>query len=337
MGFLQLILLILTTGLALVREVSKLTSTFNGSLSNQWPFSFPEPIGRSDHLVLEHSPTLNVISKKERDMIEFQIEIEKLFHKNQLIPRIKSEFAKEEGLAAFMNQHKINPELGMDLLTQMALHKRAAMSVMVGLLRRHCEGHTNQSQATADQILLCAEHDLVDWNPVTRQLIVKFEITPDVQEEIDRYQYPMPMVVEPRMLHKNTDTGYFTGSGSVILRHNHHDHDVCLDHLNRMNKVKLKLDMDTALTIKNTWGHLDKPKAEEDYGEYQKRVRAFEKYDRTAKDVLDHLGIAAGGEFYLTHKYDKRGRTYCQGYHCTYQGPTWNKAVIAFANEELVE
>ena len=39
--------------------------------------------------------------------------------------------------------------------------------------------------------------------------------------------------------------------------------------------------------------------------------------------------------FYLPHKYDKRGRTYCQGYHVSYQGAAWNKAVIEFANEEV--
>lgn len=332
MGILQLILLIFTTGLALAREISKIQR----SLPKQWPFSFPEPAGRLALPVRDLPPTLNVISTKEREMIEFQIEIEKLFHKNQLIPRIKGEFTAEEGLEAFMLSKNIKPELGFDLLTQMVLHKRCQLPVMVGILRRHYDGHPNQSQQTADQILLCVENDLADWNPVTRQLILKFEITPDVQEEIDRFQYPMPMVVEPRVLHKNTDTGYFTGSGSVILRHNHHDEDVCLDHLNRSNKIKLRLDMDTAQAIQNSWGNLDKPKPEEEYGEYQKRVRAFEKYDRTARDVLDHLGIATGGEFYLTHKYDKRGRTYCQGYHCTYQGPTWNKAVIAFANEEIV-
>lgn len=337
MPFLQLLLLILTTGLALAREVTKIQRSL---ARTQWPFSspvMPEPPRRCEPAGIALHPTINVISSKEREMIEFQIEIEKLFHKNQLIPRIKSEFTSEEGLADFIESKGIKSALAFDLLTQMALHKRCQLPVMIGLLRKHYEGEEHQSQKTADQILLCAENNLVDWDPVGRQLIVRFEISPDVQEEIDRYQYPLPMVVEPRILAKNTDTGYFTGQGSVILRQNHHDKDVCLDHLNRMNKIKLRLDMDTATAIQNTWDHLDKPKPEEAHAEYQKRVRAFEKYDRTARDVLLHLGIATGGEFHLTHKYDKRGRTYCQGYHCTYQGPTWNKAVIAFANEEIVE
>ncbi len=41
--------------------------------------------------------------------------------------------------------------------------------------------------------------------------------------------------------------------------------------------------------------------------------------------------------FHMTHKYDKRGRTYSQGYHVNYQGNPWNKACIEFADKEVVD
>jgi DNA-directed RNA polymerase len=44
--------------------------------------------------------------------------------------------------------------------------------------------------------------------------------------------------------------------------------------------------------------------------------------------------MAGGNRFWLTHKYDKRGRTYCQGYHVSYQGNDYNKACIEFADGE---
>lgn len=266
-------------------------------------------------------------------MIEFQIDIEKLFHKNQLFPRIKAEFTSIPEFHACFAKHEINPEFGMDLLVQMVLHKRATLPTLVGILRRHFEGDCQQ---TTDELLKACQADLVDWEPTARQFIIKFDITQDVQEELERFQYPMPMVVPPQQLHTNLETGYLTSHGSVILKDNHHDEDVCLDHLNRANGIRFRLDMDTATKIKNSWRNLDKPKPDEEHKEFQKRVKAFEKYDRTAHDVLTHLGIAAGGEFYLTHKYDKRGRTYCQGYHVNYQGACWNKACIALANEEFV-
>ena len=46
--------------------------------------------------------------------------------------------------------------------------------------------------------------------------------------------------------------------------------------------------------------------------------------------------INEGNRFYLTHKYDKRGRTYCQGYHVSYQGNTYRKAILQLADKELV-
>jgi DNA-directed RNA polymerase len=47
--------------------------------------------------------------------------------------------------------------------------------------------------------------------------------------------------------------------------------------------------------------------------------------------------VEMGNRFYLTHRYDKRGRTYAQGYHVNTQGNCWNKAVIELADEEVVE
>ena len=33
----------------------------------------------------------------------------------------------------------------------------------------------------------------------------------------------------------------------------------------------------------------------------------------------------------------KRQRVYCQGYHVSYMGNSWNKACIQFANKEIVD
>jgi hypothetical protein len=287
-------------------------------LRNQQPFS--------------HLPTSEPI--KENRMLEFQIEIEKLFHKNQLMPRIEAEFEAEPAFRKAMLAHGIDIDFGYALLAQMVLHKRAHLPTLVGALRKHFE---DDCQLTTDELLKAVKADLVDWSPVARQFIVKYGISPDVQEDLDRYQYPLPMVVPPQELKDNHDTGYYTSRNSAILKHNHHDEDICLDHLNAVNQTRFRINQDVATTVRNKWKNLDKPKLDEEQEDYRKRVKAFEKYDRTAHDVMTHLGIAAEGEFYLTHKYDKRGRTYCQGYVVNYQGTAWNKAVIEFANQEIIE
>lgn len=276
----------------------------------------------------------SMLADPKANHLSHQIELEKLFNKNQLIPRIRQEFqnCKEFDFSAYMDAHKIPLPFGFDLLTQMALHKRTTLPILVGILRHHFD----DSQLTADMILKAAEADLVDWVHGLQVFVVKFTLSADVQEELDRFQFPLPMVVEPRKLTCNTDTGYLMTGGSVILKKNHHEDDVCLDHINRVNGVKFSIDLDTATMVKNRWRNLDKPKAGETKDDFEKRKRAFEKYDRTAKDVIALL-IQEGNEFYLTHRYDKRGRIYCQGYHVNYQGAPWNKAVIQLADKEIIE
>lgn len=269
----------------------------------------------------------------EKTLRQHQVELEKLFSKNQLLQRIRHEFTscKDVDFTGYLQECHIPVGFGIDMLTQMALHKRATLPTMVGLLRHHFD----DSQVTADMLLKGAEADLVDWSPTLKMFVVKFTISADVQHEIDKFQYPLPMVVRPRLLQDNRDSGYLLGKGSVILKHNHTDDDVCLDHLNRLNRMPLTINMATVLMVRNQWRNLDKPKEGETKQDFERRKKAFEKYDRTAKDVMALL-MEFSDRFWMTHRYDKRGRTYCQGYHVNYQGTPWSKAVVEFADRELV-
>lgn len=264
-------------------------------------------------------------------LIAHQTKLEELFSKNQTIPRIKAEFIKED-VNEFLNQKGIPLEFGMDFLVQMALHKRASIQTLVNVLYRHFKN----AQKTANMLLKCAEADLAEYDTQLKTFIVIYEISNDVQSDIDRFQYPLPMVVEPKPIEDNLTSGYLLHKGSVILRDNHHNDDVCLDHLTRLNAVRFTVNLDTAHMVHNRWKNLDKPKEGESHDEFMARKKAFLKYDRTAKDVMALL-MQHSDQFYLTHRYDKRGRTYCQGYHVNYQGAAWNKAVVEFAEKELVE
>jgi hypothetical protein len=271
---------------------------------------------------------------------EYQLELEKIFDNNQLFSRVRTAFRNAQAInfKEMMNKHEIPEDFGFDLLAQIAVHKRANVSTLVGCLRHHCD----DSQATADLLEQAVKAKLLnytlretDFQEDCYEFVVIYEIGARLQAELDRFQYPLPMVIPPKILKKNRDSGYLTGKGSVILRDNHTDEDVCLDHLNRMNQVKLALNLDVAQTIQNKWRNLDKQKSDETYDDFKKRKKAFEKYDRVAKDVLGIL-THEKNEIYLTHKYDKRGRTYCQGHHVSYQGTDWNKAIIELAEKELV-
>lgn len=266
-----------------------------------------------------------------------QIHLEKMFSKNQLLSRLRFYFEEEIrsqlDLTKFFDIHKIDKDFGFSLLVQMALHRRTTLPTMVGILRHHFD----DGQATADMILRCCEIELLHWNAPFSQLVVEpvLTIPEHVQRDLDMFQFPLPMVVEPREVKSNRDTGYLLNKGSIILKKNYHADDVCLDHINRMNRVRFTINMDTATMIKNAWRNLDKPKDGESKEEFEKRVRAFEKFDRTCHDVHGILD-QYGNQFYLTHRYDKRGRVYCQGYHVNYQGAPWNKAVVELADKEVI-
>lgn len=272
--------------------------------------------------------------KYDADLIGHQRDLEKMYNKNQLIPRIKEEFRKVNLKGFTFKEHfeyrDIPEGFGFDILAQMALHKRCSLPTLVGIMSKHFD----DMQEVTDMIKRCAEEDLLDWSPTLQIFIVNFTITAAVQDEIDRYQFPLPLVVLPKEVKNNRDTGMYTSNGSLILKDNHHDEDICLDHINSCNQIPLVINWEVAKLIKNQWRNLDKPKLGELKEDFLRRKKAFDKYDRTAFDVM-HEVVKYSPVFYLTHKYCKRGRTHCQGYHVNYQGTPWNKAVVEFADKEV--
>ena len=263
-----------------------------------------------------------------------QIELELLYAKSQTYHCISTHF-KDIGALQQIEEMGHDASFALDLLVQIVLHKRTTVATMVGLLRKHFEGETHPAQACADAIYKACKDDLLDYDPLTDKLVVRWNISAEMQARIDQFQYPLPMIEPPQIVTKNKQTGYRTITGSLILKANHHDKDICLDHINRVNQIPLALNANVVAFVKNQWRNLDKQKADETLEEFGKRKRAFEKYDRVSKDVLQAL-MALGDGFWLTHKYDKRGRTYSQGYHTNYQGNDWNKACIQFAKPEVL-
>lgn len=263
-----------------------------------------------------------------------QLELEKLHNKNQVLSRIRQEFidTKEIPFEEYFEHTGLPEAFGFDLLVQMSLHKRTDVGTLVGLLHRHFDS----MQECADALLKAAEANIVDYDTNFDQFIVRFDISADVQEELDRFQYPLPMIVEPRKLTTNSSSAYMLTMGSVILKNNHHNEDVCLDHLNRMNRIPLNINMDVVKKMKNSWKDLDKRKEGESDTDFKKRQKAFAKYDRTAKEVMEKV-TELTDKVYITNKFDKRGRTYSQGYHVNPMGNAWNKASILLANKEIIE
>ena len=135
------------------------------------------------------------------------------------------------------------------------------------------------------------------------------------------------MVCEPLNLENNYSSGYLSHTDSLILGNgNHHDGDICLDVLNLVNKVPMRLDIDFLKTV------TEEPTFELDTAE---KVHQWAQFKKQSTELYV-LMAEQGNEFYFTNKVDKRGRIYAQGYHITTQGTAFKKASLELAKEELV-
>lgn len=257
-----------------------------------------------------------------------QTDLETLFNKNQLLPVLRGEFTE------FLEGNVAEDQLGVfvEALVQIYLHRQCDPETMVGIL----SPKFGEPQEVADILLLMCEFDFIDYDTNLKRFKVKYDISEDVQEMLSRYQYPLPMVTPPKTLKSNTDTGYETIKGSVILNGSKHFNktDNCLDHLNRVNSVSLCLDMSV---IKSAEGKMITPSRNqgEDFTDFRKRMKQASVFYDTSVNVMETID-SLSDELFMTHKYDRRGRTYASGYHVNTQGTDYNKAVLQLSNKELV-
>jgi hypothetical protein len=144
---------------------------------------------------------------------------------------------------------------------------------------------------------------------------------------IENSQFLPPMVCEPLELKHNYSSGYLTHNDSLVLGSgNHHDGDLCLDVLNTMNKVPLSLNKEFLCKVEEEpTFNLDSPEKIEQWRHFKEQSY-----------MMYMLMAEQGNRFWFNHKVDKRGRIYSHGYHINPQGTSFKKAMLEFADAELV-
>lgn len=255
-------------------------------------------------------------------MITTQQNLEELYSKNQLLPVLREQF---EPLS--------DDPFTIDVICQIYLHKQADLPTMVGLF----SPKWGTPQEVADLLICCVEDDMIDFDMDTKRFTLVYGITEDVEEMLARYQFPLPMVVQPKKVTNNKmGSGYYDTSGRIILNGSDvfDEEDVCLDHINRANSVGLTLNLDV---VASKEGFMIAPqrKIGENFEDFRKRKKQMEVFYNHSVEVMEGLS-ALGNEFWLTHKYDRRGRCYCVGYHINSQGTDYNKAVLDLSRKEKI-
>jgi hypothetical protein len=256
-----------------------------------------------------------------------QKDLEELFSKHQLMPVLREEF-REMG----EDQVVCEPRMATEALVQMYLHRQCDVPTLVGIL----SPKYGEPQDVADKLLLLVEIDYFDYDFNKKKFMVKYDVSDDVKEMLAKYQYPLPMVVKPKKVNHNFQTGYLTVKGTVVLNGSDYfdDKDLCLDHLNRANSVALSLNMETALSEQGKYIRPQRNQGEA-FDDFRKRQKQSDVFYATSMQVMETLE-SLSDELYLTHKYDRRGRCYASGYHVNSQGTDYNKAVLELAKKEVI-
>lgn len=184
----------------------------------------------------------------------------------------------------------------------------------------------------AELVAVLCQTDAYDINKPSKQASLVLESRMDLPESLVDFilnsKYLPPMVCQPLELTHNFSSGYLTHNDSLILGSgNHHDGDLCLDVLNIMNSVPLKLDTEFLCTVEEepTFELVTQDQIDQ-WNNFKQQSYTFYK-----------LMVDCGNRFYFNHKVDKRGRIYASGHHLNTQGTSFKKASLEFADEELVD
>jgi hypothetical protein len=197
----------------------------------------------------------------------------------------------------------------------------------------------------AEIIAVLGETDLFD-NKKTKEgwiVISRVELDNEVTQYADNALYLPPLIIKPRKIRHNRDSGYITQRGeSLILGfyENHHDDNICLDVINTLNSNEYELDIEFINNYEEQWHReeLSQQEYEElshaDREIYNMDEKNWKKFQEQGK-FFQHLMIHHGNSFYLCNKVDKRGRIYSSGYHVNVQGSSFKKAMVNFKHHEI--
>ncbi|WP_395147161.1 hypothetical protein ACF3N0_00155 [Moraxella atlantae] len=206
---------------------------------------------------------------------------------------------------------------------------------------------------TVSEILAVLEpvgfYEIIKYPSGTRMIQSLIDLDQDLLNRLNLYCYLPPMIERPNKLYHNKSSEYKTiNKDSLILgfKENHHDKSISLDILNTLNNQEYEIDTTFISNYERQFHRKELSPDEmlEEYElsdfdsydefieQYNQELANFELFKEQFKALLTHVQDKT---IYFTHKVDKRGRVYSQGYHFNYQGDSYSKACINLKKKEL--
>lgn len=236
--------------------------------------------------------------------------------------------------------HSINKDLTkviLNILTQTVLIASDYVPLLTICSSVSFGGSRNHDiQTCADVLWLINQTDLilVDIVDNTRYIQSNMELPDELVNRLNIMCVLPPMVDKPRTLRHNKSCGYLTinNNDSLILgdKENYHDEAISLDVLNTLNSQAFQLDLDICYKFQKEF----KSEFDKDTDEYLNQHKTHNK----AKEQFEYFrDVIQDKTIFFTHKVDKRGRIYSQGYQFNTQGSSYEKACINLKTKEFVE
>lgn len=225
----------------------------------------------------------------------------------------------------------------LDILTSLVLIADDYMPLISVCSAKQIKGMNKlQSATTIGEILHCIDTtELILWD-ITKdnKRIIKsnMALSDELENRLKLLCVLPPMMVKPRKLIHNRSSGFLTiKSDSLILgdKENHHDECISLDVLNTLNSQALCLDLDICYKFEKEFTS----DFDIDTDEYKNQKKTYDKAKEHFEFFRDNLADSA---IFFTHKVDKRGRVYSQGYQMNTQGTSYEKACINLKTKECV-
>lgn len=283
---------------------------------------------------LEHINSIVHNHKDSIDKIEIQRLWEHTYNKKQIRKILREEFKD------LFKEDEEHLTLKLDIMGIVAERESVYFDTIIEMLIE--KGNIDESKHTIAQVLIeLCNRDYIDMEAIkgNQKIWRNYLVNPETANRIEQLKSLPPMIVEPlKVNHKgnNRGSGYLTiGSDSLILNNNHHLGNLCTDVLDRYNQIPLSINTDVVRNIRNVWGDLFDEETNKLTEEYQMKLDSFEKFEKLSMKFIAML-VNQDNKFWLTHKYDKRGRIYSVNYWVNDQGNSYQKACIEFYNKELI-
>lgn len=229
----------------------------------------------------------------------------------------------------------------LDILGILALRPRLSINACIEMLVEKTQLESSTEEIIEVVLLGANNFWKVEQSSSQLYLLAMYQLTDDAVRTIKDFQYLLPMLVKPLPTNQkgnNRGAGYLTvQSDSLILGGIHHTDDIDSKVLDRFNQIPLEMNVDLMKTVRNSWKSLKQGrKPDESDMEYKKRLNSYEIFEQ---QMYKNAGLIFnnGNKFYLTHKYDKRGRVYACGYYLSTQSNSYGKAILNLVNKEVIE